>query len=236
MVTQLADLLLLLRQRSNLEANNFCTDEELTTYLNLGGGEMWGAMGMTYEDYGLDTFLAALGAGQNEIPLPLNCDKVRGVDYNPANLDLTHWYTLYPIGLSERNRYNNPSTSVAATWYKANLGYRLLQSSILIMPQDQASGNYQVWFTPKFQPLVNLTDTLPANMDTNAWHEFMVVAACIKVMNKRNFDPSGFMMEKVELKDRILNEAKNRNSGGPKRMANSRYQNDLCYPFAWYDI
>jgi hypothetical protein len=64
-------------------------------------------------------------------------------------------------------------------------------------------------------------------MDTQAWSEFAIVGTCVKIMNKMNLDPSGFMAEKAEQKERVISAAKNRDSSGPKRMANVRFNDDF---------
>lgn len=238
MVTQLADLILLTRQRSNMENNFFVSDQELTTYLNNSLAELDGLMAREYEEYRLANFQAILpnDGVSNVISIPSNLFKLRGVDYVNSGQGGPPYYTLYQFQFPERNRDNNVLNNIASPWGKVQLSYRLADVGIIIQPQQNAGGTYQVWYTPKYIPLVSMSDALNIQMDTQSWVEYCVVDCCIKIFNKQGLDPSGFLAEKQTLHTRILSEAKNRDSSGPKRMANVRYSNDdLVLPYM-YDI
>lgn len=239
MATSLADIITLVRQRSNMENNFFVTDQELTTYINNSLAELYGVLTTKYEEYNLSNFLAVIpGDGySNVISIPSNLMKLRGVDYqNQGQGGGPLFYTLYPFQFPERNRNNNTLGNITAPWGKYQLSYRLAGVGILIEPQQTAGGTYQVWYTPKYVNLVQTTDTLTIQMDTNAWVEYAVTDCAIKIFNKQNLDPTGFMAEKAQLKERIVGEARNRDASAPKRMANSRFNNnDFSLPYM-FDI
>ncbi len=228
MATTLENLLTLTRERSNMENNNFVSDDELTTYLNNSLGELDDVLATDYEDYRLNTFQSALNT-TNIIPIPSNLYKLRAVDYQVSP---TEWITLFPFQLTQRNQQNRmPAAQMNRL---NNLYYRLGDAGIIIMPAAKAAGIYQIWFTPKFVPLALTTDTLTIQMDTQAWIEYAIVDCCIKIFNKQNLDPSGFMAEKGALLGRIRNAAKNRDSAGPKSIANVRFNDmDGGLPFGW---
>jgi len=236
MVTQLSDIITLIRQRSNMENNNFITDAELTTYINNSLAELDDILVTDYEDYRLLTFQAILPADgvSNIISIPSNLYKLRGVDYQVnQNANGTYWLTLFPFQLTERNRQRSGLTNILIP-YRTGLSYRVADAGIIIMPQVEAGGTYQIWYTPKFVPLTETTDALTIQMDNQAWVEYAVVDCCIKIFNKQNLDPSGFLAEKQLLQVRIRNAAKNRDSAGPKRIANVRFNdNDFGLPFGW---
>ena len=236
MATTLQQLITLTRQRSNMENNNFISDTELTTYLNNSLAELDDVLVTDYEDYRLNTFQSVLPSDglTNIIPIPSNLYKLRGVDFKiNESQNGTFWLTLFPFQLPERNRQRSGLTNILVP-YRTGLSYRLADAGIIIMPQVQAGGTYQIWFTPKFVSLVETTDTLTIQMDTQAWIEYAVVDCCIKIFNKQNLDPSGFMAEKAALQVRIKNAAKNRDSAGPKRVANVRFnENDFGLPYGF---
>jgi hypothetical protein len=222
-----------------MEQNFFVTDSELITYINNSLAELDGLMAREYEEYRLSNFQAVLpnDGYSNIISIPSNFFKLRGVDYQNLGQGQPQWYTLYEFQFPERNRENNILNNIVSPWGKLKLSYRLADTGIMIQPQTQAGGVFQIWYTPKYNPLVQLTDTLTIQMDTQAWVEYAVVDCCIKIFDKQNLDPSAFMSEKQALHTRILSEAKNRDSAGPKRMANSRFQNDdlvLPYMYDWW--
>lgn len=237
MATTLLDLRNLVRQRSNMEKNYFVSDAELTSYINNSLAELDDILITEYEDYRVNTFQAYLppDASNNIISVPSNFYKLRGVDFSKDDQP-NRWYTLYPFQLTERNRNNNTLNNMIAPWGNMRLSYHLSDAGIIIEPAQSCGGKYQIWFVPKFLQLVEDTDTLTIQMDTQAWIEYVAVDCCIKVFNKQNMDPSGFMAEKAALKQRIVSAAKNRDAAAPKRVANVRYQNDdLTLPYL-YDI
>ncbi len=236
MVTQLSDIITLVRQRSNMEENNFVTDVELTTYINNSLAELDDILVTDYEDYRINTFQAILPSDgtSNIISIPSNLYKLRGVDFQiNSSANGIYWLSLFPFQLTERNRQRSGLTNILIP-YRTGLSYRLGDAGIIIMPQVEAGGTYQVWYTPKFVPLDETTDALTIQMDNQAWVEYAVVDCCIKIFNKQNLDPSGFLAEKQALQVRIRNAAKNRDSAGPKRVANVRFNdNDFGMPFGW---
>ncbi len=225
MATTLADIILAVRRRSNMEENFFVTDVELAAYINSSLAELDDILVTDYEDYRVTTYQSILQSNDNNtIPIPSSLYKLRGVDYQAQNSPGNqNWYTLYAFQLTERNRNNNNALTNLSVPYGVNRSYRLSDAGIIILPQQQCQGTYQIWYVPKFIPLVELTDTLTIQMDTQAWVEYAVVDCCIKILNKQRLDPTGFMADKAALQLRIRNAAKNRDSAGPKRVANTRF-------------
>ncbi len=221
-MTNLYDIMLSVRRRSNMENNNFVNDPELIAYINSSLSELDDIMVTDYEDYRVSTFLSILAPNSNIIPLPPDFYKLRGVDFQLSNQSPNKWITLFPFQLTERNKNRSGLTNVL-TPYRASLSYRVAGSSIVIMPQEQCTGTYQVWYTPTFKPLSNECSELSIQMNQQSWVEYAVVDCCIKILNKQNMDPSGFLAEKQQLLQRIRNAAKNRDSAGPKAMVNVRF-------------
>lgn len=226
MATTLADIILNVRRRSNMEENYFVTDVELTSYINNSLAELDDILVTDYEDYRVTTYQSIIQSGTNSniIPIPSSLYKLRGVDYQLQNTgNGNNWFTLFAFQLTERNNQNQNNLINLSYPYAKASSYRLSDAGIIILPQDQCDGTYQIWYVPKFIPLVELTDTLTIQMDTQAWVEYAVVDCCVKILNKQRLDPSGFLADKAQLQQRIRNAAKNRDSAGPKRVANTRF-------------
>lgn len=220
---QLSDLILLARQRSDMENNAFISDAELTSYLNNSLAELDDVLVTNYEDYRLSNYVTVLASGgAMVIPLPADFYKLRGVDLQVNGAGTGQWFALRAFQFPERNRLNNNAALFAFPYGRARLSYRLADQGIMLEPADQAQGTYQVWYTPLFNPLIQMTDLLPQSYASQAWTEYAIVDACIKILGKQNLDPSGFMAEKAALKVRILGASKNRNAAGPKRVADTR--------------
>jgi len=226
-------LITLTRQRADLENNNFCTDAEIMLYLNQSLGELDDILATDYEDYHVLTYQSVIPTNTNSniIPVPSNLLKLRGVDFQfqaAATPDqATFWYTIPRFNFLERNQIN-PLTSAMMPW-RMNVSYNLIDQGIQIVPQMNCAGTYRIWFTPKYEYLTQTTSILPLYMNAQGWSEYAVVDACIKIFNKQNLDPSGFMAEKEALRQRITSAAKNRDSGGVKSVADTRYSPNGFY-------
>lgn len=220
---QLSDLILLVRQRADMENNAFVSDSELTTYINNSLAELDDILVTNYEDYRLSNWVSVLAAGAGAvIPLPADFGKLRGVDFQVNGTGAGRWYALRAFQFPERNRWTNAGAVFAWPFGRAQLSYRLADQGIMIAPADQAGGVYQVWYTPLFNRLVLPTDLLPQSYASQAWTEYAVVDAAIKILNKQNLDPSGFMAEKQALRARVIGASKNRSNAAPKRVADTR--------------
>lgn len=220
MATSLGDLITQVRQRSDMEATQYVTDELLTTWINASLSELEDLITGVYEDYRLANFESIIpnDGVSNVIPIPSVMNKLRGVDYLSAN---GQWSSIRPFQFPERNRGNNSLFYNIYPWNKF-LTYRFADQGIIITPQSVASGTFQVWYTPKFINLTQTTDLVPIQMDLNARMEYAVVDVCVKVLNKQNLDPSGFLAEKAALEKRIRGALHNRDSAGPKVIADVR--------------
>lgn len=228
------NLIDLTRFRGNLENNQFCTDPEIQLYLNQSLAELDDILSTNYEDYHVLNYQAVIPTNNssNILAVPSNLLKLRGVDfqYQPAASPSSPalWYTVPRFNFLERNQ-QNPLSVISMPWGRLNISYNLIDQGIQIIPNTNCAGTYQVWYTPKFQYLTAVTDILPLYMNAQGWSEYAVVDACIKIFNKQNIDPSGFMAEKEALKQRIISASRNRDAGGVKFVADTRYQNQDFY-------
>ena len=175
MGTTLGQLITLLQQRSNQENSGVFTQSELTTYLNNSLAELYDILTTTYEDYDSHAYLCTLNGQNNTIPLLSDVNKVRLVEFqyisgsNTAGGSTTDNY--YPIDLfqmPQRNRYGNTPLNIFLPYNIAKLTYRVMGQEILIEPLASCQGQYRIWYVQKWQNLVNLTDFLPDNIDTQA--------------------------------------------------------------------
>lgn len=224
--TQLQDLITLVQQRSNQENSSFVSQSEIISYLNNSLAELNDILTTRYEDYDSHTFnctLPQVSGPPNAIPVPSDCNKVRLVEFQyiggggPDN-----FYPINQFQLPQRNRYGNTPLNVFLPYTLAQVTYRVMGDSILIEPVASCGGQYRIWYVQKFQNLVNPTDYLSNSMDNQAWCEYAVVDACIKIFTKMNIDTTAFMQQKEELKQRIIAAASNRTLGGPPVMINAR--------------
>jgi len=225
--TTLQNLITQVRQRTGMENSQYVTDAELTTYINSSLAEMDDLLISRYEDYKMAfqtyTITTPLD-GYNNFPLPSDFLKLRGVE-RQMDGDPNHWMTLTRFSFQSRNRDSYPT--IRQQYGRLYLNYRIEGRNVVIIPAANSAATYRIAYVPQYVMLVNTTDTLQPYMDTQAWCEYAVVDTAIKVYNKQNMDPSVFMAQKEQLKQRILSMAANLDAGMPKKTANTRYMNDL---------
>lgn len=222
----LSELMTYTRQRTGTESNQTIQDSELITLLNKSLGHLDLILCTDYEDYHMTTFLATLGgagpnsqAPNNMIPCPPDFFKLRAVDFGSPG----GWITIFGYGLQQRNRFNNPYSNMFANYgNQVARRVRVMDHYIVIEPQYLCSGNYQIWYTPKFQELSLGTDNLPYDMDTEGFIEYAVASAGIKIYQKLLLDTSSFERQAAQYEELVRNGAKNRMSNGPKSMQNVR--------------
>ena len=206
------------RARIGIENNQAVTDATLQMFLNMSLGALDNILVTDYEDYRLTKYLSSI-SGTNVIPMPPDFFKLRAVDFGSPGA----WVTIYIYNLQERNRYNNPIGNMFAPYgNQAARKVRVMDTQIVIEPEMIASGQYQIWYTPKFKNLILPTDLLPPSMDTQGFVEYAIASTGQKVYNKLNLPSSGFIEEMKYYEDMVRNAAKNRMSSGPKCVANIR--------------
>ena len=140
--------------------------------------------------------------------------KSRGVD----RLYGGSYIALQPYNFQKRSSYAYPINRAGDV---ADSKYRIQGDRCYIIPEQNAAATYRLWYVPKYSALVS--GALPSYMDTNSWHEYAVADVGAKVQQKQDLDASVFVQQKLMLRDRIVNAAKTRDAGPPKRMVDTRY-------------
>ena len=234
------------RLASDMLKSNFLTNDEWNININQSIMELYDIL---VAKFGEDYFLAPLQVfqtqGQQFYPLPdgtnylntngipdpngkpaLACYKVYGLDLNSygANLsNATGWVSMSRFNISDRNKYNlllgAASNNVAGQY--CQFQYREMGTSIEILPIN--SGQYlRLWYVPLNPQLLQDTDMLPFSY--SGWHEYVVVDAAAKALEKQQlFDQATAKLNrKAALLERIETTAANRDVGQPNTATNSR--------------
>jgi hypothetical protein len=230
--TTLADLVTKARFQSNMEANDFVTDLELTGYLNDNLGHLDDVLIGTYEDYKVtpvDVTISSSTDGTNYFSVPSDFLKLRAVWYSYAG----GWVPLREFGLQDADVL--ASGTVVLPPIVRDLRFRLEDQKVWIEPYAAAPGTYRLRYVPKFTPLVGVYDaegmftgaggtgvSLPAYMDTQGWHAFAVAGACELVQMKQDLDASVWAAKKEAERQRVILASKSRQAGPPKAMRDTR--------------
>ena len=210
------------RERTGTENNMVITEDALGRMVNMSLGALYSLITTTYEDYNLSRYLAAIQTG-NQIPLPPDFYKLRGVDFGVPG----QWTTVFGYNLQERNRNNNPIANMVVPF--GNLAarkVRVLGNKIYVEPEQLASGNYQVWYTPKYAWLTSDTQSVGPEMDIDGMVEYAMAATGIKVYNKLNLPAAGFIEEMNYYSAMAIDSLSDRMNSGPQCVANVTNMSD----------
>lgn len=234
------------RLRADMLKSNFVTNDEWNFMLNNSAMELYDILVTKFgDDYFLApplviqstsalSYLLPNGTNYpnvNGIPNPAGsnapaCYKVYGVDFNSFGAQLNNsqgWVSMSRFNWADHNKYNillgAASNNVSGQY--CSFQYREMGDKIFIIPSN--SGQYfRLWYVPLNPQLLQDTDMMPFSY--SAWHEYVVVDAAAKALEKQQlFDQSQTLMNrKAALELRIETTAANRDVGSPNTATNSR--------------
>lgn len=236
MSTKLSDIITAIRQRSNMENNQFVTDAEITTMVNQSLCQLDMILVSKFNDYKLTSDILSPSTTDGSIALSglsKTFLKLRGVDARINPNDPDGYIAIR--GRSFQNRNPRPYFAQTGSGFGPySLTYRLQDQVIIIEPVAQATQwSYKIWYTPDYVPLANPTDALQPYMDSQCWYEYGVIDCCIKILAKQDLDPSTFMGQKEEAKGLIMQlSAPNRDAGEPKSVVDTRFT-DVGWGYGW---
>jgi len=209
------------RQRADMESNDFVSDLEVQTYINAGISELHDILIQTYgQDYYVSSKTFNTAAGTDTYPIHSstsgpnisNFYKLRGVD---AKVNGSDYFTLSPFNFNERNIYKNwGSWSLLGL---TNIRYRMVGSDIVFTPQPDNVTEVKIWFIPTAQQFDSATPATSTTTfaDINGYAEYVVIDAAIKCLQKEESDVQVLMAQKQAMKRRIEEAANNRDAGSP---------------------
>lgn len=235
----LADLRSSAKKRADMEASSFILDSEWNDYVNEGGSELHDLIlesdpksiivrydivtNSTDEFYNLPDDFYKLEAAFR---------KINNVRYGLDRAD------YHMVGMGAAAVLSN--VIVGGSPYQ----YSLVGNQLYFLPKPSGVNTVEIWYFPAFTRLVADIDTLNYPV-VNGWEQFVILTACIKAKMKERTDVSSELMEKAELKQRIVLMANKRDEWEPPRFfdaygstsRNRRYNSYNPYsnlPYRWY--
>lgn len=205
MTITLAELRTQSRQRADMEHSKFVKDSELNSYLNNSIAELHDLLS---EAYGAEYFVKSsadipIVNGTDAYTLPSDFYELKGVDIKLAQ----DWITVDMFNFNERNRFAEFGAWTGAG--SVNVRYRLIGDTIMLTPSPDQNATMRIWYVPLATRLASDTDTLN---DYNAYSEYVIVDAAIKMMQKEESDVSILAAQKQGLVDRIRGKAMQRDA------------------------
>jgi hypothetical protein len=205
------------RERTGTENNLSVTDATMGKFVNFSCGAFWSLITTTYEDYAMSRYLVTITNGNNQIPIPPDFYKLRAVDFGAPG----QWTTVFGYNLQARNRNNNPIAIMSAPFGNyAGRKIRVMGNKMFVEPEQLASGQYQIWYTPKYAWLTEDTQSVPPEMDIDGMAEYVMAATGIKVYNKLNLPTAGFIEEMNYYSAMAIESLSNRMANGPECVEN----------------
>lgn len=202
-----------IRSRADMDNSEFITDSELNSYINASYAELYDILVSRFEDYYTTTSSHSVASGASEFSVPADFYKLRGVDRQYSGND---YYSLSKFNFNQRNFKNRRVSN--SLWGTINVNYRLVGNNIELIPEDQASGTYRMWYVPACPVLSLDADTVDG---VNGFEEYIVVDVCIKVLEKEESDTTTFQRQKAALMKRIEEMAAQRDAGEPDRITDT---------------
>jgi len=225
MTVTLASLRTQARQRADMENSNFVTDSELNQYINSSIAELHDLfLSQPDSDYNVMQYTFSIVDNQDQYDLPADFYKLRGVDLALNQGASTRYLTLKPFNFNERNR--NSDLPFNFIWGPA-LRYRLVGNKIVFTPIPSGSYSIQLWYVPLAQTLSADGDILN---DLNAFSEYVVVDAAIKMRLKEESDVTILEKMKSDMRARIIEMSQNRDAGASDTISDVQAENQF---FDW---
>jgi hypothetical protein len=233
-VTTLSTLTANAMDRADMVNSNYISASQWTNYINASIQELYDLLTSKYEFYYMKVpaYQFTTDGTSQFYSMPTDFYKLYGVDLilfpNAGNNPIS-FITLKNFPFAERNKYAIPNYQ---TYFGVtNLQYCLTQTTpaqLMFIPIPAGGQVIQIWYCPRFTPLVNGTDTFDG---INGYEEYVIIDAAIKARIKEESDVQELLMAKAAMVARIESIAANRDAGAPSRIVDVNSSN-----FGWPSV
>lgn len=197
------------KQRADLENSDFIEDSEWLTYINGSYARFYDMLVGRFVDWYVEDPLDFTVSSGSTYALPFDFYKLLGVDRLVSGSD---YVALRPFNFADRNKRR---ASDAFRGLYPNVQYRIMGTNLRFTPEDQATGDYRLWYVPTYTPLSADTDTID---NVNGWEDWIILDAARKALVKEESDITAVVMELRELEKRIEEMAQQRDIGETDRI------------------
>lgn len=174
--------------KADMTNSNFVSSAEQLTYINAAYRSFYDIITSRFEDYNLGTPTSfTIASGASTYTLASDFYKLAGIDRSTGNGE---FYPLRNYPWRSRNRYQ---ASFSRYGLHPRIGYRVMGQRIQFLPEDQAPGDYQIWYIPLPTALALETDTVEGY---NGFEELVIINTAIRQLMKEESDVSLLMAER----------------------------------------
>ena len=199
-------LIRLVRQKADLENSKFVTDEEIKSYLDLAFSNLYNIIVDTNQDFFINKI--DFVAENHPVQLPLDCYKLRALDYFYANNN--YFTSARPVGFMQRQREQD-SILRPYTWKDESDGpvrYSLRGRELKIFLNGLDEVPAILWYIPKPKKIGE-----GASLPTG-WENYLIHSACLDARIKQDTSSREFMQRLMHDKQEILSYCQRRNYDG----------------------
>lgn len=225
-MTSLGDLRLGAQQRADRVNATSIPPSEWNAYIKASAGELYGILCTTYEDYNVKTYQFTLqGGSEAGNRLAVGPGSAVPDFFQPRYL----WVVVqgspqapfFPVprleSKMERHLFTYPA--IVPIYGAIPSRWDLTGSTIEILPPTVSGNTYRLGYVPTLPPLVQDTDTIDSFwLTVNGWDEYIILDVAAKALIKEeSLDTAQMLLQqKMDLRARILNEAKPRDISQPQ--------------------
>lgn len=208
----LTDLISIVRFRGDFRNVQRFPDANLTTEIQAAWAELYELIADTQEGYWDTDLLFLTETGVAYASLPTDTWRVRGIDW----IDGTTPRALRQVGIEHRNSFSITPGDPEA--------YRLTSRGVDLYPTPNAAHTLRVTYTP-------IAPTLDAALPItfyNAWEEFVVFGALVRLALNEERDPGAWQQQLDIQRARITRGASQRKAAEPEYLPlGGAYDDDL---------
>jgi hypothetical protein len=199
------------RARADMKDSGFISASELDFYINSEIQELYDLLTTKFEDYYLISTNSTVLAGTDNVALPSDFYKLRGIDIEVAP---GQFISAKRFTFQERNLQTNP---LIYPYFQQNTYFYQIRGNTLyfLNGNNQAPLNIRIWYVPVAAKLVNASDNFDG---INGYEEYVIVGTAMRMLQKEESDVSVLFNAKQLMKKRIEETAANRDVGLPSKV------------------
>jgi hypothetical protein len=206
----LAELKTTIKDGADMSNSSFLDDTQILYWINSALSELHDLLVTSFEDYFIKIWEFPLDGSEKYI-LPDDFYKSSKVFYKSGN----NRYRIRRFMPSEFDLYSN--TCLANSVNMRNTTYRIMGNSLWFAPTANLSGDIEIWYISQFKKLKSPDDEVQFSVPV-MWEDFVVSDVCARALAKEESDPSYWLARKMEIKQRILEAAAERDTGEAGRI------------------